>query len=361
MRRLIYLFFICIPGSCPAQEFSVVALGLQTPVVSCTPVKDQSLSSTCWSFSSNSFLESECMKKGLGKTDLSEMFVARYSMIRKIRLHLILKGQNFFTPGGQFHDALWVLKQYGMVPEEAYPGRPRGERAHNHAELDTLLSRFVRDCVKRGITEMDNRQSAFVDSVLDHYLGPVPAQFTYAGQVYTPRRFADEYLQLNPDDFAEITSYTHHPYYTKFVLEDKYNWTGDAYENVSLDDFSRITDAALQKGYSVGWDGDADDPYFRYYQGLAWLPGTIRDFTQARQDAFNDKTTLLDHMMHIVGVSLDRYGEKWYYIKNSWGDDTNLLHGFVFMREDYFRIRTVAIIVNKKAVPADIRERLGWK
>jgi bleomycin hydrolase len=40
-----------------------------------TPVKDQHRSSTCWSYASLSFIESELMRKGKPATDLSEMFV----------------------------------------------------------------------------------------------------------------------------------------------------------------------------------------------------------------------------------------------------------------------------------------------
>jgi bleomycin hydrolase len=142
-------------------------------------------------------------------------------------------------------------------------------------------------------------------------------------------------------------------------LEDKYNWTNDTYYNVPLNVFSRITDSALKKGYTVGWDGDAEDEYFQYYNGLAWLPRSISNDQRGRQTAFEDQTTLLNHMMHIVGVTKDKYGSKWYYVKNSWGDNSNNLGGFLFMRDDYFKVRTVAIIVNKKAIPLDIRQKLG--
>jgi bleomycin hydrolase len=317
------------------------------------------MSSTCWSFSGNSFLESELMKMGRGNFDLSEMFVARYSMLRKIRRHLQVKGQNFFTPGGQFHDVVWVMKNYGMMPEEVYSGKGRGEKNHNHDEMDTLLNFFVKHCVKEGITELNRRQQFFIDSVLDHYYGEVPAQFFYKGKTYNPVSYLKEYLGINPDDYVEITSYTHHPFYTKFVLEDKYNWTGDEYYNVPLADFSAITDNALSNGYTVGWDGDADDPYFDYGEGIAYMPGKIDNFQSARQKAFEDQSTLLNHMMHIVGVVKDKKGQKWYYIKNSWGGHSNPLGGFLFMREDYLQMRTLAIIVNKEAIPAAIKKKLN--
>lgn len=360
MPKPFYLLFIFSTTVSSAQLPAYQQLGLTPPSVShCTSVKDQYLSATCWSFSSLSFLESELMKEGKGKTDFSEMFVARYSMIRKIHRHLKLKGGNFFTPGGQFHDVLWVMKNFGMMPEEAYNGRPGAAFNHDHGELDTVLSRFVKLCVSKGITALNQQQQSFVDSVLDVHLGKVPAEFTFKGRVYTAFSFRDQYMSINPDDYLEVTSYTHHPFYTKFVLEDKYNWSADEYWNVPLEDFSRITDEALQNGYTVGWDGDANDPDFDFNNGLAFFK-SASPFTQAeRQKAFETEATLLDHMMHIVGSAKDKSGGKWYYIKNSWGNYSNPLGGFLFMREDYFRVRTVAIIVNKKAIAAEIRKKMG--
>ncbi|HEV7782517.1 MAG TPA: C1 family peptidase, partial [Chitinophagaceae bacterium] len=299
MRRSHLLLAIVVPTICHAQQFTIKQLGLKAPSsINCTPVKDQYLSATCWSFSSNSLLESELLRKG--KTfDLSEMFVARYSMIRKIHRHLKLKGQNFFTPGGQFHDLVWVVRNHGLVPETAYPGKPGMQVNHNHGELDTIISHFVKDMVSRGITEMNRSQESFVDSVLDRYLGKVPATFDYEGTVYTPHSFVERVLELDMNDYVEITSYTHHPFYKPFVLEDKYNWTGDEYYNVPLSDLSRITDNALAKGFTAGWDGDATDPYFQFSEGLAWLQDTILDYPAFRQSSFNNESTLLDHMMHI--------------------------------------------------------------
>ena len=325
----------------------------------CTPVKDQYMSATCWSFASNSFIESELIKKGKTGFDLSEMFTARFSMKRKIERHLQLKGKNYFTPGGQFHDVVWVMKNYGMVPENIYSGKPNPALPHNHGNLDTVISHFVTQMLYEGVTMLDQQQTKYVDSVLDYYLGIVPSQFNYQGKMYTPKSYLKDVLEINPDDYVEITSYTHHPFYTTFVLEDKYNWTGDAYYNVTIDNFSAITDNALANGYTLAWDGDAEDIDFDYDDGIAFLPEKINNYQQYRQKAFEDKSTLLDHMMHIVGVSKDKFGKKWYYIKNSWGNNTNPLQGYLYMREDYFKIRTVAIIVNKKAIPEVLRKKMN--
>jgi bleomycin hydrolase len=357
MKVLLTASLLLFSYCCSSQ--SIKQFGLQPPpTVNCTGIKDQSMSSTCWSFSSMSFLESELLKKGKGATDLSEMFIARHSMVRKIERHLNLNGSNFFTPGGQFHDAVWVMKNFGAMPEEAYPGKGRGEDNHDHAEMDTVLNGLVKHILSINITELNKGQRVIIDSILDSYYGKLPASFLYKGKTYTPKTYLKNYLGINPDDYVEITSYNHHPYYTKFILEDKYNWTADEYWNVPLNDFTIITNTALDKGYTVGWDGDAEDEYFDFYEGLAYMPSAIKNFSTARQTAFVDKTTELDHMMHIVGRT-KQMGNVWYYIKNSWGNNTNPLGGFMWMREDYFKMRTLAIIVNKNAIPFEIRRKMN--
>ncbi len=358
MRRLVFLPLFFLFSFCEAQQLTREGLGLVPPLLSnCTPVKDQFMSSTCWSFSSTSLLESELMRMGKGKFDLSEMFIARYSMLRKINWHLDLNGSNFFTPGGQFHDIIWVIRNHGIVPESAYSGKGRNELNHDHSEMDTAISHYVKDLVSQGVRSLSSVQMNEIDSIQDHYMGRLPWDFTYNGKVYSAVNFSKEVLGLNMDDYAEITSYTHHNFYSSFVLEDKYNWTKDKYYNVPLDEFSAITDSALANGFTVGWDGDATDEGFKYGDGLAYLPPLGSDLQMARQVAFLNESTQLDHMMHIVGSVKDRKGDKWYYIKNSWGTN-NGLGGFLFMREDYFKIRTVAIIVNKAAIPVSIRDKM---
>ena len=358
MLRFLVLPFLLLFNFCEAQKLNRTEMGLVAPKISnCTPVKDQYMSSTCWSFSSTSFLESELLKKGKGVNDLSEMFIARHSMMRKIERHLKLKGGNFFTPGGQFHDAVWVMKNYGMMPEEVYSGKGRNETNHDHAEMDTLIKQVVQKWVAKGDTVLNATQRKFIENVLDEYYGKLPASFLYKAKTYTPKTYLENYLGINPDDYVEITSYTHHPFYTKFILEDKYNWTGDEYWNVPLEDFTTITNIALDNGYTVGWDGDAQDDYFDYTEGIAYMPGAIKDFAAVRQIAFEDKTTELDHMMHIAGRAMEM-GNVWYYIKNSWGN-TNPLGGYMWMREDYFKMRTLAIIVNKNAIPSEIKQKSG--
>lgn len=360
MKKYIISFLInCVVISAFGQEITIKSLGLIIPQVhNCTPVKDQFSSGTCWSFASLSFLESEYLQKNKKPINLSEMFVARYSYIRKIETHLKQKGKTYFTPGGQFHDVAWVLNNYGIVPEGKYTGRVKGELWHNHAVLDTVMDHYVKKLVQQNITSLTKVHYQFIDSVLDTQLGKVPSTFDYDGRTFTPETFLTQCLKLNINNYVEITSYTHHPFYTKFILEDKYNWTSDAYYNVPINDIFSITNNALKKGYTIGWDGDVDDPTFLYEKGLAYLPTLITNYQVERQITFKDTTTDIDHLMHIVAITKDKNGKDWYYVKNSWGNYSNNLKGYLFMSKDYFAVKTSAIIVNKKAIPKVIKRKL---
>ena len=360
MKKIIFFLILIIQSTIIfSQGFSVESLGLKMPVFNnCTETKNQYNSSTCWSFSSNSFLESELIKNGKGYFDLSEMYVARYSYYRKIKTYLNNKGKNFFTPGGQFHDVAWVMKHYGMEPESAYSGKNRNEMYHDHAELDTAIKHYVDDLLNSGVTVLHNTHMHYLDSVFDYYLGVVPQNFNYNKKNYTPQTFLKDAMGINLDDYIEVTSYSNHPFYTKYVLEDKYNWTGDLYYNVPIKDFSAITDNALKTGYTISWDGDAEETTFEYEKGLAYLPFTGNDFQIERQRTVEDSSTQITHMMHIVGSIKDNKAQKWYCVKNSWGDYSNQLGGFLFMSDAYFKIKTGAIIVNKKAIPTAILKKM---
>ena len=359
MKKMAVLIFALSCLKTTAQ-LSLSSLGIKLKQsLSANPVQDQSMSSTCWSFASNSFLESEILHTNGQSVKLSEMFIARYSYINKIYKYLSRNGNIFFTPGGQFHDVIRVIKEYGMMPEESYNGLDHTTNGYryDHELLDTAMMKFAKQLLEEGKSKPSENDLKNIFALLDKYIGKVPASFTYKGKAFTPRTFAKDLLHFNPTDYVEITSYTHHPFYSPFILEDKYNWTQDKYYNVSLNDFETITTNALQNGYTVEWDGDVDEPFFKYEEGLAYLPAPVQNPVWERQSTFEDKSTSLDHMMHIIGIASDKFNCKWYYVKNSWGV-TNKLGGYLYMSDDYFKIKSVAIIVNKNAIPINIRRKL---
>ncbi len=327
--------------------------------IPCSAVKDQYLSSTCWSFAGNSFFESELIRNGKKNIDLSEMYTARLAWLQKIHLHLKKNGLNCLTPGGQFHTIQWVMKEYGMAPEEVYNGKPAGEIHHNHTNLDTAITRFVKKLVRQKKQSPDAADWRYINSILDRYLGKLPVKFTVQGQQYNPKTYMQQYLQIKPEDYVEITSYTHHPYYKGFVLENEYNFSDDLYMNLPFNELKAITDSALMHGYTVLWNGDVSDEGFNFANGAAYLDNKSTDIVSARQSAFQDSTSYLDHVMHIVGLAKDELGHTWYYVKNSWGVQ-NELEGFLLMDENYFAIKTTAIVVNKKAIPIAIGKKIKW-
>jgi bleomycin hydrolase len=348
--------------------------------VDATSVKNQAKTGTCWSFATDSFLESELLRMGKEEYDLSEMFVVRNSYPLKAEKYVRYHGNFNFGPGGQAHDVWNVYKEYGMVPEEVYAGMIADTSKHNHGEMDAVLKGILDAVLKKSGGKLTGLWPEVINKTLDIYLGNVPSEFTYKGETYTPKSFANM-LGLNPDDYVEITSYTHHPFYEKFVLEVPDNWTMGEYYNVPLNDLIAIMNNALNNGYSVDWDGDVGKENFYRKKGYAVLPvdeekddndndedmienegpEKEKNVTQEmRQDAYDNFSVTDDHLMHIVGTAEDQAGTKFYYTKNSWGTKDKKYDGYWYMSEPYVRMKTIAIMVHKDAVPQKIREKLGF-
>jgi len=358
-----------------------------------TSVKDQYRSGTCWAFSGLSFLESEMLRMGKPKVNLSEMFVVYHCYIDKAIKTVRLHGNLNFGPGGAFHDVTYVLKNYGIVPEDVYTGLNYGEKKHVHGEMDDVLKGIVDAVIENKNKKLSTAWEESVTGTLDAYLGDLPTKFEYKGKDYTPKTFANEYCGLNPDDYVEITSFTHHPFYSKFKLEVPDNWEWDEVYNVPLDEMMKIIDNSLNNGYTVAWAADVSEKGFSTSKkGIAVVPDAdVKDMTNSelskwekltdkqknkelykldkpgkekhitqemRQEAFDDWQTTDDHGMHIIGLAKDQNGTMYYKVKNSWGD-YNAWDGYFYASKPYVRYKTTCIMVNKNAIPKAIREKLG--
>ena len=335
-----------------------------------TPVKNQSMSGTCWSFATVSFLESELIRLGKGEFDLSEMFFVRYAYLEKAISYVRLHGNANFGAGGQAHDVINGLRDYGAVPENLFTGLKPGEEKHDHTELDAVLKAMLVVIAKQENVSVVWKTA--IENVLDAYLGKIPSSFDYKGKSYTPKSFAKDVIALNPDDYIEITSFTHHPFYKSFRLEVPDNWAFCNYYNVPLDDIITIIDNAIDKGYTVAWDADVSEKEFSNSKGYARLSDTdVADAEkngkekkitpEMRQKAFDDYSTTDDHLMHFTGVTKDQKGTKYYVTKNSWGASANDFGGYMNISEQFVRYKTIAILLHKDAVPADIAKKLGIK
>lgn len=357
-----------------------------------TSVKDQNRSGTCWSFAATSFLETELIRMGYPKIDISEMFFVRDAYIDKAKNYVQMHGSVNFSPGGQAHDVLNTLQEKGMITEEAYDGLEYGLDKHNHSALNSLLKAEVDVIAKNKAGKINPSWLQVIESTLDEYLGEVPESFDYDGKSYSPESFVKS-TELNPDDYVEITSYTHHDFYKPFRLEVPDNWTYDDYYNVPLEDLMKIMDNALETGYSVCWDGDVSEKGFSHRNGIAIVPvkkapaleGTERsrweELTEKekmekiynfekpikekqisqsdRQKAFEAHAATDDHLMHLTGIVEDQNGTRYYVTKNSWNDDSNENGGYLNMSESFVKRNTIAIMVHKETIPQDIRNKLN--
>ncbi|HSH52518.1 MAG TPA: C1 family peptidase, partial [Bacteroidales bacterium] len=218
-----------------------------------TTVKSQGSTGTCWCFATLSFLESELLRMGKPVYDLSEMYIVKKVYEEKAHLYIGNHGLSNFSQGGQAHDVFNEMIDHGMVPESVFPGIRYNSESHNHRELSTVLKNYL-DGVLEARRPTTVWKEAF-GAILDVYLGKVPETFQYNGKEYTPHTFYKE-LEINPDDYVEIMSYTNVPYYEKTPLLVPDNWSKDDYYNVPLDDFMKIMSNSLKQGYTFVWDGD---------------------------------------------------------------------------------------------------------
>ncbi len=357
-----------------------------------TSIKDQNRSGTCWDYSALSFFESELLRTNKKGYDLSEVFVANKNYMDRAILKVRMHGDAQFAQGGSAYDVLYVLKNYGICPEEAMtkPGAMVGDTLNNFNEFFHVMTPYVNAVSSSKEKKLTPAWKAGLQGILDAYLGKTPESFTYEGKTYTPQTFAKS-LGLNWDDYYNFTSYTHHPFYTEFPLEIQDNWRQALSWNVPMDELAAIIDNALEKGYTVLWGGDVSDEGFTR-DGLAmlvdiekvqslegsdmakWLKLSsdekkkklqklgvnVPELTpsqEKRQEEYDNWQLTDDHGMHIYGKATDQNGRQYYKVKNSWGKHGDY-DGIWYMSRNFIIAKAMDIMVNKHAVPKEILNKL---
>lgn len=356
-----------------------------------TPVKNQAATGTCWCFATASFMESELLRMGKGTFDLSEMFIVRQKYMNQLQDNYLRGGKGNISQGSLSHTFMNAYRQVGIVPEEVYSGINYDSDTHNHSEMTRFMEAIAQVAVKTKTRTPEYYE--LVGSLFDIYLGKLPQTFIYQGKEYTPLSFAAS-LGLDMEDYVEITSFTHHPYYTKFAVEVPDNWEHQQMYNLPLDEMMETIDYALKNGFTVCWDGDVSEKGFSFTHGVAINPevkkvedlsGTdrarfeklvekasledvfkfdrpyleIQVTPEIRQTGFEAFVTTDDHLMHITGIARDQNGTKYYITKNSWGADRNKFGGYLNMSESFVRAKTIYVMMHKDALPKDIRTKLG--
>ena len=248
---LAFLFMVSIWGF--SQNGDTIKGYHFTPVIELksTPIEDQHRSGTCWSYASTSFLESEMLRMGKPEVNLSEMFVVWQTYSKKAEKYIRMHGSTNFGGGGAFHDVTWVMKNFGMVPEEAFSGLVIDEEKAVHGEMDEVLKAYLDAVIKNQNRKLTPVWHNAFDDILNNYLGEIPESFKYKGKSYNPKTFVSDYMGLNADNYIEIGSFTHHPFYEKFIIEIPDNWLWDEIYNLPLDEMIEVIDYALENGYTV--------------------------------------------------------------------------------------------------------------
>lgn len=370
----------------PKEEGFIFTTVKENPI---TTVKNQNRSSTCWSFSSLSFLESELLRMGKGEYDLSEMFVVHHTMTDRAQNYVRYHGDASFSPGGSFYDAIFCLKNYGMVPQEAMPGIMYGDTLPVHNELDAVAGAYASAIAKSGSKKLSPVWKQGLSAIYDTYLGQCPEKFSYKGKEYTPQTFATA-LGLNPDDYVSLTSFTHHPFYSQMNIEIQDNWRNGLSWNLPLDEFTAVIDNAVKNGYTVAWGSDVSEDGFTR-DGIAVMPDATRgaeltgsdmarwtgmkaedkrkeltskpmpEITvtqEMRQDGFDNWQTTDDHGMLIYGIAKDQTGKEYFMVKNSWGTNSKY-KGSWYASKPFVAYKTINVLVHKNAVPKDILNKIG--
>ena len=358
-----------------------------------TPVQSQGYTGTCWSFSALSFFESELMRQGNDNPDLlSEMFIVRKAYESKAAKYIRMDGKINFSEGGAFHDIPYVIRNFGIVPLEAYEGLNYGSEKHNHSELFAVLDGAVQGLLghskNRRTKSLTTAWKAALDGILDAYLGEDVKEFELEGKSYTPKSYAKA-IGLDMDDYVSLTSFTNHEMNKECLLQIPDNWAWGKSYNVNLDDLMDAAEYALENGYSLAWGADVSEKGFSFSNGLGINPedaGTIEvsgkdnknfsdggaekksnafktpveevDVTpEIRQEGYDNKTTTDDHGMHIVGLYKDQKGTRYFLVKNSWGTG-NYPEGYLYVSESYFKWKTINIYLHKDGLSKDMKKKL---
>ena len=398
MKRLLSLFtLLCLAGVVVAQETEKKPEGYiftDQKVIETTPVKNQNRSGTCWCFSTLSFLESEILREGGKAVHLSEMWIVRHTFMKKAEMYVRMHGTLNFAEGGAAHDVTEMIKEHGIVPFEVYKGMNYGTELPDFHELTPVFKAYLDTVIKIGDSSRRPLSTAWkrgFSALLDEYFGEMPESFTWEGKEYTPKSFAES-LPIDMENYIDLSSFTHHPFYEQFVLEVPDNWMWGKVYNLPLDELMQVIDHALEQGYTLAWGTDVSEKGFSRTKGIGVIPETDpkslsgteaerwgsltakereaalfnfekpyteRTITQEmRQTAFDNYETTDDHGMVIMGTAVDQNGTPYYKVQNSW-DTVKPYDGFWYFSKTFVAYKTTDIMVNKKALPKAIAKKLG--
>ena len=222
----------------PKEEGWIFSEEVKIPI---TSIKDQNAAGTCWCYSSLAFVEAELLRMNNKEYDFSEMFLVWNTYMDRAQATVRTHGDISFSQGGSFYDVLYGIKHYGLVPDSELPaGVTHGETLSDFSEFSRVCDPFVEGIVKGRKLQTDAEGNPLwrkaLAGILDAYIGERPETFVYEGVEYTPMSFAES-TGFNPDDYVNLASFSHHPFYEKFVIEVQDNWRWGTAYNLPIDEF----------------------------------------------------------------------------------------------------------------------------
>ncbi|MBR7176040.1 MAG: aminopeptidase [Bacteroidales bacterium] len=369
-------------------------------VLPITSMKDQNAAGTCWCYSTLSFVEAELLRMGKPEYDFSEMFIVWNTYMDRAKATVRTHGDISFSQGGSFYDVLYGIKHYGLVPDAELPaGVKHGDELSDFSEFSSVCDPFVEGIVKNRKLQVSPEGTPLwqeaLAGILDAYIGERPETFVYEGKEYTPKSFAES-TGFNPDDYVNLTSFSHHPFYEDFIIEVQDNWRWSTAYNLPIDEFMEVMNYAIDNGYPIAWGSDVSERGFLRGDKLGivvlpdleakdnndagtdksrWVglsaeerakeaysqPTPQRWVTQEeRQVAYDNYETGDDHGMIIYGKAKDQLGNNYFIVKNSWGE-IGKYDGKFYASEAFVRYKTMNIVVHKDALPKKIKKALGIK
>ena len=393
MKKLFVLAAIALGFAAAASAQEGFKFTDNNEVKKLVPITNQYRSGTCWCFSTLSYLEEEIMAVGGEQMTLSQMWVVRHAYFDKAVKYVRLHGNLNFAVGGAAHDVTEMIAKYGIVPREVYTGQNYGTELPEFNEIDDVLKAYVEAIIKNGNGKLTPVWQDGLNAILDTYFGKRPETFTYKGKEYTPKSFAES-LPIKMEDYIEFSSYTHHPFYSTFILEVPDNWLWHSMYNVPMGEMMQVLDAALAAGRPVAWGTDVSEKGFSRTKAIGVIPeeveknsigsdaerwgkltdaekqaminnleGPMKEKTitqEMRQEAYDNYLTTDDHGMVIVGTATDQEGNPFYKVQNSWGE-SGPYKGFYYFSRPFVEYKTMDIMVNKNIVPKEILKKLGLK
>ena len=343
-----------------------------------TSVKNQASSGTCWSYSTNSFIESEMMRMGKQPIELAQIYSAHCVYLEKADAYVRMHGAVSWGDGGELHDVINMYAKYGAIPQEVYTGLNYGTTKNKFAEMQAVLKSMLDAVVSNPNGHLTPSWKTAYKDVLASYLGAIPEKFKWDNHWYTPQSFAEQRVGIHPEDYVELGSVMTDPYYKKNMFMVPDNWAFQRVYNVKMEDLTDIIDYALNKGFTVAWATDVSEKYFSWKNGVAYVPEKDYDdmddtekkymfngpkyerviTPEMRQKAFDNYETTDDHGMHIIGMAEDQNGRKYYKVKNSWADK-NDYKGYIYVTREYVRYKTTAILLHKNGIPSTLRNKMN--